>query len=63
MSLKPATMLHHTGIQYVSPVHEFPEEKYDDIMAVCLHSVFHTTKAAVPYMLEQGWGRIINTGN
>jgi len=34
----------------------------DDIIAVCLSSAFHTTKAALPYMVEQKWGRIINTG-
>ena len=51
------------GIQYVSPVEEFPEDKWDDIIAVCLNSAFHATKAALPYMLEQGWGRIVNTGS
>jgi NAD(P)-dependent dehydrogenase (short-subunit alcohol dehydrogenase family) len=51
------------GIQYVSPVEEFPEDKWDDIIAVCLNSAFHTTKAALPYMLQQGWGRIVNTGS
>lgn len=34
----------------------------DDIIAVCLSSAFHTTKAALPTMLERKWGRIINTG-
>lgn len=34
----------------------------DDIISVCLSSAFHTTKAALPHMLEQKWGRIINTG-
>ncbi|KAF8066204.1 ycf42 [Scenedesmus sp. PABB004] len=53
----------HAGIQFVSPVHEFPEEKWDDILAVCLSSGFHTTKAALPGMLAAGWGRIVNTGS
>lgn len=35
----------------------------DDILAVCLTSNFHATKAAVPHMLKAGWGRIINTGS
>ena len=34
----------------------------DDIIAVCLTSAFHATKAALPHMLEKKWGRIINTG-
>ncbi len=43
-------------------MHEFPEDKWDAIIAVCLSSAFHTTKAALPHMLHQKWGRIINTG-
>lgn len=62
----PATLLnccYSAGIQFVSPVEEFPEDKWDDIIAVCLNSAFHATKAALPYMHQQGWGRIINTGS
>lgn len=55
-------LVNNVGIQHVSPVHEFPEDKWDAIIAVCLTSAFHTTKAALPHMLEQKWGRIINTG-
>lgn len=56
-------LVNNAGIQYVSAVHEFPEDKWDDIIAVCLSSAFHTTKAALPTMLERKWGRIINTGS
>lgn len=56
-------LVNNVGIQFVSPVHDFPEEKWDAIMDVCLNSAFHSTKAALPYMLEQKWGRIINTGS
>ena len=48
--------------QWLRQVHEFPEDKWDAIIAVCLSSAFHTTKAALPHMLRQNWGRIINTG-
>ena len=37
--------------------------RWDAIIAVCLSSAFHTTKAALPGMLAAGWGRIINTGS
>jgi len=56
-------LVNNVGIQYVSPVHTFPEDKWDAIIAVCLSSAFHSTKAALPFMIEQGWGRIINTGS
>lgn len=32
-------------------------------MDVCLNSTFHATKAALPGMVERGWGRVINTGS
>jgi 3-hydroxybutyrate dehydrogenase len=44
--------VNNVGIQYVSPVHTFPEDKWDAIIAVCLSSAFHSTKAALPAMLE-----------
>lgn len=45
----------------MGPVETYPEDKWDAIMDVCLNSTFHTSKAALPYMLQAGWGRIINT--
>lgn len=57
-------ILHNNaGIQFVGPVETYPEDKWDAIMDVCLNSTFHTTKAALPYMLQAGWGRVINTGS
>lgn len=53
-------LVNNAGIQHVSPVEEFPDEKWDRIIAINLSSAFHTTKAAVPGMKKRGWGRIIN---
>ena len=53
-------LVNNAGIQYVSPVEEFPIEKWDAIIAINLSSAFHTTRAAVPGMKKRKWGRIIN---
>ena len=53
-------LINNAGVQYVSPVQEFPVEKWDAIIAINLSSAFHTTAAAVTGMREKGWGRIIN---
>lgn len=53
-------LVNNAGIQFVSPIENFPTEKWNDIIAINLSSAFHTTKAAIPGMLEKGWGRIIN---
>ena len=53
-------LVNNAGIQHVAPVDEFPIEKWDQIIAINLTAVFHTTRAAVPLMKASGWGRIIN---
>ncbi len=53
-------LVNNAGIQYVSPVDEFPPEKWDAIIAINMSSGFHTVRAAIPHMKKQGWGRIIN---
>jgi 3-hydroxybutyrate dehydrogenase len=56
-------LVNNAGIQYVSPIEEFPPEKWDAIIAINLTSAFHTIRAAVPGMKAQKWGRIINTAS
>jgi 3-hydroxybutyrate dehydrogenase len=53
-------LVNNAGIQHVAPIDEFPVEKWDQIMAINLSSVFHTTRLALPYMKQKNWGRIIN---
>lgn len=53
-------LVNNAGIQFVSPVDEFPTEKWDAIMAINLTSSFHTIRSALPLMCKNGWGRIIN---
>lgn len=53
-------LMNNAGIQNVAPVDEFPNEKWDAIIAINLSSVFHACKAAVPVMKKQGKGRIVN---
>jgi len=53
-------LVNNAGIQFVSPVEDFPIEKWNAILAINLSAAFHTIRAAVPLMKAQGWGRIIN---
>lgn len=53
-------LVNNAGIQHVSPIEEFPIDKWDDIIAINLSSSFHTMRAALPIMLEAGWGRVVN---
>ena len=56
-------LVNNAGIQFVSPIEEFPLEKWDQIIAINLSSAFHAIRAAVPGMKKKGWGRIINTAS
>ena len=53
-------LVNNAGIQFVSPIEEFPVEKWNAIIAINLTSSFHTIAAALPGMREKGWGRIVN---
>ena len=56
-------LVNNAGIQFVSPIEEFPIEKWDAIIAINLSSAFHTIRAALPGMKERGFGRIINVAS
>jgi len=53
-------LVNNAGIQYVAPIEEFPDERWDAVIAINLSSAFHATKAALPAMRKKGWGRVIN---
>ena len=53
-------LVNNAGIQHVSPIQNFPPEKWDAVIAINLSSAFHAVRVALPQMLERNWGRIIN---
>src|SRR5947209_2828494 len=56
-------LVNNAGIQFVSPIEEFPPEKWEAIIAINLSSAFYGIRAAVPGMKKRSWGRIINTAS
>jgi len=59
----PDILVNNAGIQHVSPVEDFPPEKWDAIIAINLTSAFHTTRLALAGMKRKQWGRVINTAS
>jgi 3-hydroxybutyrate dehydrogenase len=53
-------LVNNAGIQHVAPVEDFPDDRWDAIIAINLSAAFHAIKAALPQMKRRGWGRIIN---
>ena len=53
-------LVNNAGIQHVAPIEDFPQDKWDAIIAINMSSAYHTTAAALPMMRAAGWGRVVN---
>ncbi|MEJ2469793.1 MAG: 3-hydroxybutyrate dehydrogenase [Desulfuromonadales bacterium] len=53
-------LINNAGIQHVSPVENFPEEKWNFMIALMLTAPFLLIKYCWPHMKRKGWGRVIN---
>lgn len=53
-------LINNAGIQHLSPIHEFDEDKWDCLIGVMLTGTFLTTRYALQQMIAQKHGRIIN---
>src|SRR5690606_38240220 len=56
-------LVNNAGIQFVAPIDEFPEEKWEAILGIKLTAAFHLSKAVWPEMKAQKYGRIINVSS
>ena len=56
-------LVNNAGIQHVSPIEDFPIDRWDAIIALNLSAAFHTIRAAFEEMKDRGWGRIINVAS
>jgi 3-hydroxybutyrate dehydrogenase len=53
-------LVNNAGLQFVAPVVEFPEERWDYLIGVMLTGTFLCCKYSLPHMIKQKWGRIVN---
>ena len=53
-------LVNNAGLQYIAPVIEYPETQWDRLIAVMLTGTFLCTKYALPHMVRQKWGRVVN---
>ena len=53
-------LVNNAGIQFVTPIDDFPVDKWNAIIAINLTASFHTIRLALPAMKAKKWGRIIN---
>lgn len=56
-------LVNNAGIQHVEKIENFPDHKWDAIIAINMSSAFHTIKASMDGMKKRGFGRIINVAS
>lgn len=60
LSLDVDVLVNNAGVQHVSPIEEFPPERFAFILRLMLESPFLLIRAALPHMYANGWGRVVN---
>ena len=60
LQLDADILVNNAGVQHVSPIPEFPPERFRHMMTLMVESPFLLIRAALPHMYEQNFGRIIN---
>jgi 3-hydroxybutyrate dehydrogenase len=53
-------LINNAGLQHVSPIEDFPEDRWEQLVRIMLFGAFYLTRYAIPHMYERGWGRIVN---
>jgi 3-hydroxybutyrate dehydrogenase len=56
-------LVNNAGIQFVAPIEEFPDDRWEAIIGLNLSAAFYSMKAVIPAMKTKGWGRIINVAS
>jgi 3-hydroxybutyrate dehydrogenase len=56
-------LVNNAGMQFVSPIEDFPIDKWNAIIALNLSAAFHTTRSAMRGMKARKYGRIINVAS
>lgn len=51
------------GLESVAPLTECSDDAWRQTLSINLTGVFYTCRAALPHMVRQRWGRIINAGS
>ena len=56
-------LVNNAGLQHVSPIEDFPEDRWEQLLKIMLFGAFYLTRYAIPHMYARGWGRIVNVSS
>lgn len=60
LRLETDILVNNAGVQTVSPITDFPPERFRRMLRLMVEAPFLLTRAALPHMYAQGYGRIVN---
>ena len=63
LSLETDILVNNAGIQHVAPIEEFPPDRFATIIRLMLEAPFLLTRACLPQMYRQGWGRVVHVSS
>ena len=61
--LQVDVLINNAGLQHVAPLEEFPQERWELLIDVMLMGACRMSRAVLPMMRQNGFGRIINVGS
>ena len=56
-------LVNNAGMQFRSPLEDFPADKWEELLRTNVSSVFYTSQAVARHMIGRGQGKIINIGS
>jgi gluconate 5-dehydrogenase len=56
-------LINNAGMQFRSPLEDFPADKWEELLKTNISSVFYTSQAVARHMIKRGRGKIINIGS
>ncbi|MEU3011817.1 3-hydroxybutyrate dehydrogenase [Nocardia asteroides] len=60
LTLSVDILVNNAGVQTVSPLEDFPPERFRQIQTLMVEAPFLLIRAALPHMYARGFGRIVN---
>jgi 3-hydroxybutyrate dehydrogenase len=60
LRLETDILVNNAGVQHVSPILDFPPERFRFMLALMVEAPFLLIRAALPHMYAQRFGRIVN---
>jgi 3-hydroxybutyrate dehydrogenase len=60
LHLETDILVNNAGVQHVSPIPDFPPDRFRFIQALMVEAPFLLIRAALPHMCSQKFGRIVN---